>query len=71
MRVVACAWAWLTNPLVATLLHGAAVWVWPAPALYEATLADPRIHWVQHLGFFVTVLLFWRALLQGPEQERD
>ncbi|WP_246529472.1 cytochrome c oxidase assembly protein [Microvirga zambiensis] len=69
-KVVTCAWPWLTNPLVATLLHGAAVWLWHAPALYEAALANFWIHWVQHLSFFVTALLFWRALLQGPEGER-
>jgi putative membrane protein len=70
MKAVARCWAWLTDPLVATLLHGAAVWLWHAPALYEAALADPWIHWLQHLSFFVTALLFWRALLQGPERER-
>jgi putative membrane protein len=68
--VVAGAWAWLTKPPVATLLHGAALWIWHAPAFYEAALADPWIHWLQHLSFFVTALLFWRALLQGRERER-
>ena len=63
-------WARLTNPLVATLLHGGALWAWHAPALYQAALADPWIHWLQHLCFFGTALLFWRALLQGRERER-
>ncbi len=67
---VARTWAWLTNPPVATLLHGAAVWIWHAPDLYEAALANPWIHWLQHVSFFVTALLFWRALLQGRERER-
>jgi cytochrome c oxidase assembly factor CtaG len=65
---MARAWIWLTNPAVATLLHGAALWVWHAPALYEAALANPWLHWLQHLSFFVTALLFWRALLQGRER---
>ncbi|MGO4570688.1 cytochrome c oxidase assembly protein [Microvirga sp. 2TAF3] len=68
---VARSWAWLTNPLVATLIHGTAVWLWHAPILYEAALSNPWIHWLQHLSFFVTSLLFWRALLQGPERERS
>jgi putative membrane protein len=68
--LVARSWRWLTNPLVATLLHGAALWIWHAPPLYEAALADPWIHWLQHLSFFVTAILFWRALLQAREGER-
>jgi len=63
-------WSCLSNPLIATLLHGAALWIWHAPALYEAALAYPWIHWLQHLSFFLTAVLFWRALLQGPEGER-
>lgn len=67
---LAGAWAFLTRASVATLLHGVALWAWHVPALYQAALADPWIHWLQHLSFFSTALLFWRALLQGPERER-
>jgi putative membrane protein len=67
---VARSWAWFTNPLVATVLHGMAVWLWHVPALYEAALSNAWIHWLQHLSFFVTALLFWRALLQSPQRER-
>jgi putative membrane protein len=63
-------WSVLTNAPVATILHGAALWVWHIPSLYEAALADPWLHWVQHVSFFGTALLFWRALLQGPRRER-
>jgi putative membrane protein len=68
MSLVAGSWGWLTNPPIATLLHGAALWIWHAPPLYEAALADSWVHWLQHLSFFVTAVLFWRALLQGREQ---
>ena len=68
VAAVARSWAWLTCPAVATLLHGAALWVWHAPPLYDAALTDPWIHWLQHVTFFGTALLFWRALLQGREQ---
>ena len=34
------AWRWLTDPLVATLVHGVALWVWHMPPLYDAVLAD-------------------------------
>jgi cytochrome c oxidase assembly factor CtaG len=63
-------WSFLTNAPIATILHGVALWVWHIPALYEAALTDPWLHWVQHVSFFGTALLFWRALLQGPQRER-
>jgi putative membrane protein len=66
---VATVWAWLTAPLVATFLHGAALWVWHVPVLYGAALADPWMHWLQHVSFFGTALLFWRALLQSRAQD--
>ena len=62
---------WLTNPLIATILHGGALWIWHAPVLYEAALQDTGIHWLQHLSFFVTALLFWSALLYGRVPERS
>jgi cytochrome c oxidase assembly factor CtaG len=67
---LARAWARLTQPAVATLLHGIALWVWHVPALYGAALADPWTHWLQHVCFLATALLFWRALLQGGQQVR-
>lgn len=54
-----------TNPLVATGLHAAALWLWHAPSLYDAALAEPTVHWLQHLSFFSTALIFWWALLFG------
>ncbi|HEY8578514.1 MAG TPA: cytochrome c oxidase assembly protein [Beijerinckiaceae bacterium] len=63
-------WAFLTRPFVATVLHGAALWLWHAPALFEAALASPRLHWLQHVSFFATGLLFWWSLLRGPTRER-
>ena len=65
---VARCWARLTSPAVATVVHGAALWAWHVPSLYQAALRDPWVHWLQHLGFFVTALLFWRALLHGSER---
>lgn len=65
---VARVWRFLTTPAVATIVHGTAIWIWHIPALYGAALADPWIHWLQHVSFFATALLFWRALLQGSER---
>ncbi len=63
-------WSRLTDPLTATILHGVAIWVWHVPALYSAALTSDRIHWLQHVSFFVTALFFWWALLRGPQRER-
>jgi putative membrane protein len=63
--IVARAWAFLTNPAVAWLLHALALWVWHAPVLYEATLDSQLVHVMQHASFFGSALLFWWALVHG------
>jgi cytochrome c oxidase assembly factor CtaG len=67
---VAALWRWLTDPLVATILHGLALWIWHVPALFDAALASDRLHWLQHVSFFVTALFFWWSLLRGRTRER-
>jgi putative membrane protein len=58
-------WRGVTGPIVVWILHAVVLWAWHAPALYEAALADERIHAVQHLSFFVTAALFWWAVVHG------
>jgi putative membrane protein len=60
-------WDALTRPFVAWLLHGATLWVWHAPRLYEATLSNELVHSAQHLSFLATALLFWWSLIHGRE----
>ena len=60
-------WRWLTAPLNAWLLHGAAIWLWHAPAAYEASLRSDLVHTLQHASFLGTALLFWYALVHGRE----
>jgi cytochrome c oxidase assembly factor CtaG len=67
---IAFLWSWLTDPLVATVLHGIALWAWHVPTLYEAALTSGRLHWLQHMSFFITALFFWWALLRGRGRER-
>jgi putative membrane protein len=69
-RGIAALWGWLTDPLIATVIHGVALWIWHAPTLYEAALSHPFVHWLQHLSFFLTAILFWWALLRGRFRER-
>jgi putative membrane protein len=60
-------WEWLTLPLVAWTIHAVAIWLWHAPALFQATLVSEWVHTLQHLSFLGSALLFWWALLRGRE----
>ena len=55
-------WLWLTTPLVAWWVHAIAIWVWHAPALFQATINSDLIHTLQHLSFFLSAMLFWWSL---------
>lgn len=58
-------WTWISGALVATVLHGLALWIWHAPALYEATLRSDWIHGFEHTCFLLSASLFWWALIHG------
>ena len=53
----------LFHPGVAWALHGAALWLWHAPPLFEAALQSEAVHYLQHLTLLITALLFWASLL--------
>jgi putative membrane protein len=59
-------WRWLTTPLVAWVVHTAALWVWHIPALFTATLTSDFAHALQHASFLGTALVFWQAVFHGP-----
>jgi cytochrome c oxidase assembly factor CtaG len=59
------AWGFLTGPLIVWLLHGAILWIWHLPALYEAAVGNEAIHAFEHLCFLLTAGLFWWALIHG------
>jgi putative membrane protein len=60
-------WRALTIPLVAWLVHAIALWMWHIPVLFDATLHSETIHTFQHLSFLLSALLFWWALIHGPQ----
>lgn len=62
------AWTSLTGGLLATLLHGAAIWVWHAPVLLDTSIADTTAHRAQHLAFFITAIFFWWAMIWRSER---
>lgn len=75
------AWLWkkgkgrlLMRPMVAFLLHNAAIWVWHMPRLYEASVRHEGIHFLEHFSFFFTALIFWQVfvdLTEGIRMERS
>jgi putative membrane protein len=69
VRAVAGAWQWLTRPVVATVLHGIAIWVWHIPALLDGTIQSEVMHRLQHLSFLVTALFFWWAIIRRPVKD--
>jgi len=70
-RAFSAAWRAISAPLVAWLLHAAALWAWHAPTLFDAALANPALHTLQHASFLVTALLFWWAIFGEGAQRRD
>jgi putative membrane protein len=55
--------AWLVRPGPAIALHSAALWAWHVPVAYEAAVANPWVHALEHTSFLGTALLFWWAVL--------
>jgi cytochrome c oxidase assembly factor CtaG len=62
---IAGVWRWLTLPALAWAMHGAAIWLWHAPVLYEAALESEAVHAFQHATFVGTAVLFWWGLIYG------
>jgi cytochrome c oxidase assembly factor CtaG len=62
-------WCGLADPVVATTLQAAALWLWHAPALFDLALARDGWHIAQHASFVATALLFWTAVLDARRLE--
>jgi putative membrane protein len=66
-RPLQSVWRFVTNPLAAWAIHAVALWGWHAPVLFQATLRSSLVHMIQHLFFLGSALLFWWALIHGPQ----
>jgi putative membrane protein len=58
-------WRAVTHPLVIVVAHGAVVWIWHLPLLFEAAIFSEPIHALQHASFFLTAALFWWTIIYG------
>ncbi|WP_262270181.1 cytochrome c oxidase assembly protein [Microvirga yunnanensis] len=65
MRSVLSVLAPCARPIPAATIHMATLWIWHSPALFDAAVASDRLHWLEHLLFFGTALLFWRGIIKA------
>ena len=49
------------------LLATAALWLWHAPAAYDAALGHKAVYWVMQASLFGSAWLFWRAVFSQPQ----
>ncbi|QBD81202.1 cytochrome c oxidase assembly protein [Ktedonosporobacter rubrisoli] len=59
----------LVSPVVAFLLYNGNFWLWHAPPLYNATLANENLHIVEHMTFMITAFLSWWPIFGSLDEE--
>ncbi|WP_162419776.1 cytochrome c oxidase assembly protein [Microvirga brassicacearum] len=69
-RPLAKAGRWLSRPFPAATLQGLTLWIWHAPALFDAAVEREWLHTLEHASFFGTALLLWRAILDARSSAR-
>jgi putative membrane protein len=57
---------WLTHPVVAWSLFVCSQWLWHIPVAYELALEQRWAHYLEHLSFFLTAMLFWWPVIGAP-----
>lgn len=56
--------AWATWLPVAAAVYAMALWAWHLPVLYQAALANPWLHDLEHLSLTVAALAFWWPVVE-------
>jgi putative membrane protein len=57
-----------TEAYAGPLAFAFALWLWHAPAPYDATFASHVIYWTMHVTLFAAAVSLWRVLLRGVTQ---
>jgi putative membrane protein len=65
MRAVFAFLSPCARPIPAAMIHMATLWIWHSPMLFDAAVASDRLHWLEHVLFFGTALLFWRGVIKA------
>jgi putative membrane protein len=55
--------ALIARPLTAALFHGATLWLWHLPGPYQAAVASPALHHLEHATLLLGAVWFWATLL--------
>jgi putative membrane protein len=69
-RWFASSWRSVSSPLSASLIQAAMLWLWHAPAFFDAALRSELWHAVQHLSLVGSALLFWWSINTASSLER-
>jgi putative membrane protein len=63
-------WGLVSSAPGAWILHGAAIWIWHVPRLYDASVGSELVHSLQHYSFVATALLFWWSMFRAARGHR-
>jgi putative membrane protein len=69
-RWFASSWRGISSPLSASLFQAAMLWIWHAPAFFDAALRNEFWHAAQHLSLVGSALLFWWSINTASSVER-
>jgi cytochrome c oxidase assembly factor CtaG len=58
------AFGWITHPVPALVLFTSMTWLWHTPSIYDAALRSPALHYLQHICFLVSALVFWHPVVR-------
>jgi cytochrome c oxidase assembly factor CtaG len=59
LRPARAALRFAAAPIGAFVVFNVDLWMWHAPALYDATLRNEAVHYLEHTLFLATGILFW------------
>jgi len=59
----------LLMPSIVFIFHGATIWIWHSPSLFELALRIEWIHTLEHLSFLIAGYWYWMVLIRHGENE--
>lgn len=66
-RPLAGLWRFCRRPLSAWGIHALVLWLWHIPLLFQSAIGNNLVHTLQHLGFLLSALLFWWAMVDRQQ----
>jgi putative membrane protein len=61
----------LARPGLVFMAHALVLWIWHVPPLYDAAVAVPALHWLEHLSMLTAAILFWHLVLMRLPRYRE